>query len=290
MAGTVSGGGTIGPGATVLWLKRLDGPTPAPRPSRRPRVVNQTGKMFSPHVLAIAVGESVAFLNDDPYFHNVFSLSPGHRFDAGLYESGRSYVKTFTKPGPVELLCNIHASMINLRRRFRLLHSATSGRCFRHPQRFARAVRAQRVARIVRERHQADREGRTDRHRRIGGADPRRPRADRHRSRQVRANPGRCSSVTDMLPQRTSTKRVVLGLGIAAVVLATPYFGDRAMTQTRQRRVDEEAERRAREAAERTRTGCAAADRGGGVDDEQRRREPAVPGGAARTGGQEDVR
>jgi plastocyanin len=96
----------------VLWLKRLDGPTPAARPSRRPRVVSQAGKTFTPHVLAIAVGESVAFLNDDPYFHNVFSLSPGQRFDAGLYESGRSYTKTFTKPGPVELLCNIHASMI----------------------------------------------------------------------------------------------------------------------------------------------------------------------------------
>src|SRR6185503_12888178 len=91
--------------------KRLDGPTPPARPTRKPRVLNQLGKTFLPHVLAIPVGETVVFRNDDPYFHNVFSLSPGQGFDAGLYDSGRSYEKTFTKPGLVELLCNIHASM-----------------------------------------------------------------------------------------------------------------------------------------------------------------------------------
>jgi plastocyanin len=111
VSGTVSGGGAIGPGGAVVWLRRLDGPTPAPRPSRKPRVLNQVGKTFFPHVLAIPVGETVVFRNDDPYFHNVFSLSPGQAFDAGLYDSGRSYTKRFTQPGVVELLCNIHASM-----------------------------------------------------------------------------------------------------------------------------------------------------------------------------------
>jgi plastocyanin len=111
VSGTVSIEGTIGPAGAVVSLKRLDGATPAPRPSRKPRVVNQLGKTFVPHVLAIPVGETVVFRNDDPYFHNVFSLTPGQGFDAGLYDSGRSYARTFTKPGVVELLCNIHASM-----------------------------------------------------------------------------------------------------------------------------------------------------------------------------------
>jgi hypothetical protein len=111
VSGTVSGGGAIGPGGAVVWLKRLDGATPAPRASRKPRLLNQLGKTFVPHVLAIPVGETVVFRNDDPYFHNVFSLSPGQTFDAGLYDSGRSYARTFTQPGLVELLCNIHASM-----------------------------------------------------------------------------------------------------------------------------------------------------------------------------------
>jgi plastocyanin len=111
VSGTVSGGGAIGPGGAVIWLKRLDGATPAPRPARKPRVLSQVGKTFVPHVLAIPVGETVVFRNDDPYFHNVFSLSPGQNFDAGLYDSGRSSSRTFTQPGAVELLCNIHASM-----------------------------------------------------------------------------------------------------------------------------------------------------------------------------------
>jgi plastocyanin len=110
--GSVNGGGSIGPGGAVLWLTRLDGPTPTPHRSRRPRVMNQAGKTFVPHVLAVAVGETVAFRNDDPYFHNVFSLSPGQGFDTGLYSAGGVYNKTFTRPGPVELLCNIHASMV----------------------------------------------------------------------------------------------------------------------------------------------------------------------------------
>jgi plastocyanin len=111
VSGSVSGGGGIGPGGAVVWLKRLDGVTPAPHASRKPRVLNQLGKTFVPHVLVIPVGETVVFRNDDPYFHNVFSLSPGQTFDAGLYDSGRSYARTFAEPGVVELLCNIHASM-----------------------------------------------------------------------------------------------------------------------------------------------------------------------------------
>ena len=111
VSGTVTGGGPIGPGGAVVWLKRLDGPTPLPRRGRQ-RSINQLGKTFVPHVLAIGVGDSVTFRNDDPYFHNVFSLSAGQGFDAGLYTAERSFAKTFTRPGPVELLCNIHASML----------------------------------------------------------------------------------------------------------------------------------------------------------------------------------
>jgi len=112
ISGTVTGGGTVGPGAAVLWLKRIDGPTPPPKPSPRPRTISQANKSFIPHVLAIPVGETVDFRNDDPFFHNVFSRSEGQRFDAGLYGTARSYTRTFTRPGPVELLCNIHAAMV----------------------------------------------------------------------------------------------------------------------------------------------------------------------------------
>jgi plastocyanin len=112
VTGTVLGGGTIGPGAAVVWLKRLDGPTPPVRALRRPKVVSQKDKTFIPRVVVLPVGSRIDFRNDDDYYHNVFSLSDPQKFDTGLYAGGLLYSQTFSKPGPVELLCNIHASMV----------------------------------------------------------------------------------------------------------------------------------------------------------------------------------
>jgi plastocyanin len=106
--GSVSGGGTGGPGGAVVSLKRLDGPSPRPTPARK--VVLQKDKSFVPRVLAVGVGSSVVFRNADEINHNVFSLSP--RFDTGLYGRGGEKVETFDKPGVVQLLCNIHSSML----------------------------------------------------------------------------------------------------------------------------------------------------------------------------------
>lgn len=110
VAGTVRGGGSLGPGGSVLWLEKVGGPTPRPKPSA-PRTVVQKNKTFLPRVLAVPVGSTVDFRNDDEIFHNVFSLSRPNDFDLGLYKSGASQPKTFESPGPAQLLCNIHASM-----------------------------------------------------------------------------------------------------------------------------------------------------------------------------------
>ena len=111
VSGRISGGGALGPGGTVVWLKRLDGPTPRPHAGRR-RVIGQRNKAFVPRVLAVTVGTTVDFRNDDSFFHNVFSLAETTKFDTGLYKAGGVYSQTFTKPGLVALLCNIHASMM----------------------------------------------------------------------------------------------------------------------------------------------------------------------------------
>ena len=110
VSGTVSGGGPQGPGGAVIWLKKTNGETPRPAPARG-KVISQRGKMFVPHVLVVPVGTKVAFRNDDPIFHNIFSLSKPNGFDTGLYKQGASYTETFRHPGAVQLLCNIHASM-----------------------------------------------------------------------------------------------------------------------------------------------------------------------------------
>ena len=110
VSGTVSGGGPLGPGGAVIWLKRANGETPRPAPAHG-KVISQRGKMFVPHVLVVPVGTRVAFRNDDPIFHNIFSLSKPNEFDTGLYKQGATYTETFRHPGAVQLLCNIHASM-----------------------------------------------------------------------------------------------------------------------------------------------------------------------------------
>lgn len=111
VGGSVSGGGALGPGGTVIWLRRIDGETPRPAPTRG-KSMNQKNKAFAPRVLAVTVGSKVAFKNDDDIFHNVFSLSEPNDFDAGLYKSPNAYQQAFRKAGPVQLLCNIHSSMM----------------------------------------------------------------------------------------------------------------------------------------------------------------------------------
>ena len=67
--------------------------------------------MFHPSLLVIPAGGKVEFPNQDPFFHNVFSLFDGKRFDLGLYESGTTRFVQFDKPGISFIFCNIHAQM-----------------------------------------------------------------------------------------------------------------------------------------------------------------------------------
>ena len=62
------------------------------------RTVLQRGKQFIPRVLAVPVGSTVHFRNDDEVFHNVFSLTRPNDFDLGLYRSGEARDKTFRTP------------------------------------------------------------------------------------------------------------------------------------------------------------------------------------------------
>ena len=53
----------------------------------------------------------VAFPNHDPFFHNVFSLFNGKRFDLGLYEAGSTRSVHFDRAGICFIFCNIHPQM-----------------------------------------------------------------------------------------------------------------------------------------------------------------------------------
>ncbi|MGJ0223755.1 plastocyanin/azurin family copper-binding protein, partial [Streptococcus pyogenes] len=51
-------------------------------------VVSQKAKAFGPAKLSVQAGDSVKFVNDDPFAHNVFSLSDAKSFDLGSYGQG----------------------------------------------------------------------------------------------------------------------------------------------------------------------------------------------------------
>ena len=73
--------------------------------------LRQEHETFVPHVLAITKGSTVDFPNDDPIFHNVFSLSSAASFDLRRYPKGQSRSQTFPKAGVVKVYCNIHSHM-----------------------------------------------------------------------------------------------------------------------------------------------------------------------------------
>jgi hypothetical protein len=95
----------------VLWLE----PTPGTAvPSFTPHgryTLLQKNRTFIPHLQVVPVGSVVQFPNADPFFHNVFSLFDGKRFDLGLYEAGSSKSVTFSREGVSYIFCNIHPEM-----------------------------------------------------------------------------------------------------------------------------------------------------------------------------------
>ena len=74
-------------------------------------VVAQKGKAFAVKKLSVKVGDSVKFVNEDPFSHNVFSLSDAKSFDLGSYGQGVAKSVTFDKAGTVEVECAVHPDM-----------------------------------------------------------------------------------------------------------------------------------------------------------------------------------
>jgi hypothetical protein len=95
----------------VVWLEPLPGTPALPFASHGPYRLLQKNRTFTPHLQVIPVGSVVQFPNADPFFHNVFSLYEGKRFDLGLYEAGSSKSVTFSRKGVSYIFCNIHPEM-----------------------------------------------------------------------------------------------------------------------------------------------------------------------------------
>jgi plastocyanin len=94
----------------VIWIDGLSLPG-APAGVVKAEMKSEH-KSFLPRIIAVPRNAAVDFPNVDPIFHNVFSVSPGNRFDLGLYRSGTSKPNVFHEPGLVRVYCNIHPQMV----------------------------------------------------------------------------------------------------------------------------------------------------------------------------------
>lgn len=92
----------------VVYVAGLKPDVP-PAPMRAHIV--QRNEQFSPQLTAVTVGSTVDFPNEDPFFHNVFSLSRAATFDLGRYRSGTSKSQVLSSPGVVKVFCHLHSQM-----------------------------------------------------------------------------------------------------------------------------------------------------------------------------------
>ncbi len=112
-AGDITGKVSGVSGTSVVWVEAPAGKT-YPAPSTH-FVMDQKGLAFVPHVMAVPVGATVDFRNDDNVAHNVFwpSISGDKKLshNLGTWPQGQIRSFTFTHAGVVPLLCNVHPEM-----------------------------------------------------------------------------------------------------------------------------------------------------------------------------------
>ena len=80
-------------------------------------VVDQKNKTFVTNgkkieKMKVKVGDTISFKNEDPFFHNIFSLSDIKTFDLGSYPTGQAKSVTMDKAGISEIECAIHPHML----------------------------------------------------------------------------------------------------------------------------------------------------------------------------------
>jgi plastocyanin len=87
----------------------LDGAKGRVKPEKA--TITMKSKAFMPHLLVVPVGSTVDFPNNDPIFHNAFSVSGENHFDLELYKRPNAKSWTFAHAGIVRVFCNIHPQM-----------------------------------------------------------------------------------------------------------------------------------------------------------------------------------
>ncbi len=88
----------------------LHGARVQPVPSEEPVTIAQKGFRFVPRIVAVGVGTTVRFQNDDPEPQNVYS--PEVAKNLGVWPTGASKDLVFRKAGVYSLLSGLHPDML----------------------------------------------------------------------------------------------------------------------------------------------------------------------------------
>lgn len=83
----------------------------APRPRAGRFNIYTLNRDFKPAAMAVPIGSTVRFVNQDEVRHNVFSVTPGSSFDLGYQAPGQSADQVLNRAGVVLVSCNVHRSM-----------------------------------------------------------------------------------------------------------------------------------------------------------------------------------
>ncbi len=94
----------------VITARPLDGPPK--RAAAVHAVMDQMNRAFTPDLLVVPVGSTVAFPNSDSVSHQIYSFSSAKRFQLPLYRGTPYPPVLFDQAGVITLGCNIHDEML----------------------------------------------------------------------------------------------------------------------------------------------------------------------------------
>ena len=74
--------------------------------------IDQKGKTFIPHEIAVHPGDTIVFLNSDPFAHNAYTDDATNEFDIGMQSTGTKKSITIKKGPDFSIECAIHPNML----------------------------------------------------------------------------------------------------------------------------------------------------------------------------------
>jgi plastocyanin len=103
--------------------QKIEGPQ-----KTEPAVIDQKGCMYTPHVLAVEIGEPVLVKNSDPFLHNVHSLAIDNpTFNFAQVTTSEKKIQPFTAVETFHIKCDVHPWMNAVVRVFDNPYFTTTG-------------------------------------------------------------------------------------------------------------------------------------------------------------------